>query len=212
MKTIIISAALFLVSIFGFAACYIGKPNEKEMKNDLFKNKKILVAYFSRAGENYAVGNITKGNTQIVAEIIAQETGADLFEISPVKSYPHRYDSCTVMAELEKKNNARPAIKENKSIDNYDIIFIGYPIWWGDAPMPVYTWIEKNQWKGKTVIPFCTHEGSALGSTEELIGNACKGALMEQGIAIQGRTAQHKKTEALKQIQAWLYKLKKEAY
>lgn len=172
------------------------------------QKKRVLVAYFSRTGENYGVGNITKGNTSIIAEMIAKETGGDLFEIEPVKAYPTAYEPCTEVAQEEKAANARPEIKADKDNADYDVVFIGFPIWWGDAPMPVYTWIEKHEWQGKTVIPFCTHEGSGLGSTPSLIGNACKGATVGKGFETTGTTAQKRQSAAIKAVKEWISGLK----
>lgn len=170
--------------------------------------QKILVAYFPRTGENYNVGYIKKGNTRIIAEIIAKKTNGDLFEIEPAKAYPDDYDACVNQATKEREQKARPDIKTDKSIDDYDIIFIGYPIWWSDAPMPVYTWIEKHKWQGKTVIPFCTHEGSGLGDTQSYLKKSCAGAEVKKGLAITGTTAQRQPAEAEKMIADWLQKLK----
>ena len=166
--------------------------------------EKVLVAYFSRTGENYAVGNITKGNTHIVAEMIADVTGGKLFEIVPVKGYPNDYNACVDVAKQEKEQKARPAIKNDIAVENYDVIFIGYPNWWGDMPMPVYTFIEKHHWQGKTVIPFCTHEGSGLSGTEKYIATVCKGATVKKGFAIKGSTAQNKQEQTRKAVVAWL--------
>ena len=133
-------------------------------------DKKILVVYFSRTGEEYNVGTITRGNTAIVAEYIAQKIGADIFELKPVTPYPDAYDACTELAKRELESNARPAIAGN--IDNlaqYDTIFIGYPIWWGAVPRILLTFLESNDFSGKTIIPFCTHGGSGLAGTEREI-------------------------------------------
>lgn len=172
------------------------------------KEKKVLVAFFSRTGENYNVGNISKGNTHIIAEMIADETDGKLFRIEPVKPYPDEYMPCVEIAKEEKANKARPAIKDNISVEDYDVIFLGYPNWWGDMPMAVYTFIEKHNWNGKTVIPFCTHEGSGLSGTERLLKQTCKGATIAKGLAIQGTTAQKSQPQALKTVQSWLNKLK----
>ena len=165
---------------------------------------KVLVVYYSRTGGNYGVGNINKGNTEIVAEMIAKETGADLFQIKPEKAYPDDYDACTEVAKRELNSKARPAIKGDVRAEDYDTIFIGYPIWWDDMPMPVYTFIEKHDWQGKTVMPFSTHEGSALGSTESRLRSVCKGAKVEKGLAVYGHTAQNDRQEAQKKVTAWL--------
>ncbi len=152
---------------------------------------KILVAYFSRVGNEYGLGNITKGNTAIVAEIIAQKTGGELFEIKPVKNYPVDYDECTKIASREKATKARPAL--STSVENfaqYDTIFIGYPIWYGDCPMAVYTFLESYDFSGKKIVPFCTHGGSGLSSTDQQITLTCPNSKILQGFEIRGVTAQ----------------------
>ncbi|MGN0233970.1 MAG: flavodoxin [Bacteroidaceae bacterium] len=183
-----------------------GSDTAKE-SNNMGTREKVLVTYFSRTGENYGVGNITKGNTHIIAEMIAEATGGRLFEIMPTKEYPTEYDKCVELAKKEKEKGARPAIKQDIAVEDYDIIFIGYPNWWSDMSMAVYTFIEKHQWKGKTVIPFCTHEGSGLSDTESYIANACKGATVKNGIAIKGSTAQNKQEQARKSVVGWLERL-----
>lgn len=169
--------------------------------------KKVLVAFFSHTGENYNVGYIEKGNTHIVAEMIAAETGGDLFEIKTVKPYPKEYRPCTDVAKQEKEGNARPELQSDVKTEDYDVIFLGYPNWWGDMPMAVYTFIEKHDWQGKTVIPFCTHEGSGLSDTERSIRDACKGATVSEGLAIQGKIVQKAQPQAKQTVQTWLKKL-----
>ena len=110
-------------------------------KENIMKDKKVLVAFFSRTGENYNVGNISKSNTHIIAEMIAGETNGKLFQIEPVKPYPDEYRACVDIAKTEKENKARPAVKEDIAAEDYDVIFLGYPNWWGDMPMAVYTFI-----------------------------------------------------------------------
>ncbi len=174
----------------------------KDMKH------KSLVAFFSRAEENYNVGYIEKGNTEITAEIIARLTGADLFRIETTTPYPSDYRSCTETAGREKNGNARPEIKNYVQIENYDIVFIGYPIWWEDMPMAVYTFIGQHDWHGKTVIPFCTHEGSGLSGTERNIASACKGATILKGIAIRGTIAQRSESRTEQTVAEWLKRLR----
>ena len=89
--------------------------------------KKVLVAFFSHTGENYAVGNITKGNTHIIAEMIAEATGGRLFEIVPIKEYPKTYDACVEVAKKEKAAGARPAVKDNIAVEDYEVVFIAIP-------------------------------------------------------------------------------------
>ena len=121
----------------------------------------ILVVYFSRTGEQYNVGEIDKGNTAIIAEMIADETGADIFEILPEEDYyPYTYDELTDVAKQEQKENARPAYAgEVPDLNRYTTVFIGSPVWWGDWPMIMYTFFEENTdaLAGKTLIPFSTH-------------------------------------------------------
>lgn len=186
------------------------KPeNKKENKNMKTEGKKLVV-FFSHTGENYNVGVIEKGNTHIIADMIADATGADRFEIEPATPYPHNYNECIEKAKKEKQANARPAIKGDKNIEDYDIIFLGYPNWWGEVPMCVYTFIEKHDWNGKTVIPFITHEGSGMGGTDRKIAGACKGAevAVGKGLAVQGKVAQENQAAAQKSVDNWLNDLK----
>lgn len=171
---------------------------------DMKNSKKVLVVFFSRTGENYAVGNIEKGNTHIIAEMIAKETGGKLFRIETVNSYPDGYKACVEIAKKEKESNARPEVKGDVKVEDYDVIFIGYPNWWGDMPMAVYTFIERHNWTGKTVVPFCTHEGSGLSGTERKLKDACKGATVSEGLAIKGTTAQNSQAQARQSVKKWL--------
>lgn len=204
MKRLIYGLILLLMSSLQLTSC---AQNKNKVNNGKKMNdKKVLVAYFSRAGENYSVGNVKVGNTQIVAEMIAAETNGDLFKIDPVKAYPADYTKCTEVAKKEVDSKARPAIKADTKAENYDVIFIGYPNWWGDAPMAVYTFIEKHNWQGKTVIPFCTHEGSGLSNANK-IQKACKGANMLMGFETYGHKAQNSRAETKASVQSWVRSL-----
>ena len=205
MKKIIYAFVLLVVSSMSIIACAQGKASKEQ--NDMKENKKVLVAYFSRTGENYSVGNITKGNTQIVAEMIAGETGGDLFQIEPAVAYPNKYDDCVNLAQKELNDKARPAVNGDVKTEDYDVIFIGYPNWWGDMPMAVYTFLEKHDWQDKTIVPFCTHEGSGLGCTTSKLQSACKGAKMLQGLAIYGHTAQNDRKKTESTTHEWLTSL-----
>lgn len=182
------------------------KTQTKEHKSMKTEGKKLVV-FFSHTGENYNVGYIEKGNTHIVADLIADAAGADMFEIEPVKEYPQNsYNDCIEVAKQEKLANARPAIKGDVNVEDYDVIFLGYPNWWGEAPMCVYTFIEKHDWQGKTVIPFITHEGSGMGGTDRKIAAACKGAdvAVGRGLAVQGKVAQTNHAATEKSVVRWL--------
>ena len=168
---------------------------------------KSLVIIFSRADENYTVGYIEKGNTMILAEMIAEKTNSELFEVKPAKKYPADYDTCIDVAKREQNQNARPAILEDKDISEYDTIFFGYPVWWGDIPMCMYTFVEGHDWNGKKVIPFCTHEGSGSGRTDGTLKKLMAGANIERTFAMAGHTAQNNRTSAEKEIDTWLKKL-----
>lgn len=167
--------------------------------------KKILVAYFSRTGDNYAVGNISKGNTHIVADMIAEATGADTFEIKTVKSYPENYRECTEVAKKELTDNVRPELATRvENMKDYDVIFIGYPIWWSDMPMAIYSFLESYDFKDKTIIPFCTSAGDVLTGKESNIPNYAKGAKVLQGLGIEGKRAQENPDSVRPQVQQWL--------
>lgn len=168
-------------------------------------NHGVLIAYFSRTGENYGVGMIEKGNTAIIAEMIAEQTGGELFEIKTVNAYPDNYEECTEIAQAEKKENTRPELADNlDSLDGYDTIYLGYPIWWGDMPMAVYTFLESNDFAGKTIVPFCTHAGSGLSGTVENISAVCPDATTGTGLAIAGTVAQNDKEAAKQSVTEWL--------
>lgn len=178
------------------------------VKERHMNTKKILVAFFSRTGENYAVGHIEQGNTHIVAELIASATGGTLFRIEPATPYPDDYRACTEVAQREKRSKARPALVGDIAAEEYDVIFLGYPNWWGDLPMCVYTFLEQHDWQGKIVIPFCTHEGSGLSDTENRLQEACRGASVLNGLAVRGSVAQYEREKAWKQVLEWLKQLK----
>ena len=171
---------------------------------DAAERGKVLVAVFSRADENYDVGVIEKGNTLIVAEEIVRATGAELFQIRPVEAYPKGYRECTDVAKREQAERARPAMMEDMDLSGYDTIFLGYPNWWGDMPMIVYTFIEAHDFSGKTVIPFCTHEGSGLSGTEGTLERMLPGATVLKGLALRGATAQRSPDEVRTSVASWL--------
>ena len=202
---------VFILPIFLLFAC--SKPQEEESKVNentqkiVNENKKVLVAFFSRTGENYGVGHIKIGNTHKVAEEIARQTNGTLFEIKPVKKYPDGYKDCVETAKEEKTSKARPAIKGKvKNMEQYDIIYLGYPNWWNDAPMPVYTFLESYDFSGKQIYPFVTHEGSGIGNSEQSIKTALPKATVNAGLAIYGHTAQSDAPYVEKAVQNWLNK------
>ena len=165
-----------------------------------------LVLYFSRTGEQYVVGVIDRGNTAIVAEMIAEQTGADLFEVLPAEDhYPMTYDELTEVAKQEQNENARPAYSgELPDLSGYSTIFIGAPVWWGDWPMIMYTVFENNDFSGKTLIPFSTHEGSGLSGFDKKLQDACPDATVGKGLAVQGNDAQNNQESVKETVGSWL--------
>ena len=158
-------------------------------KNDA--DSKTLVVYFSRTGENYNVGNVEVGNTAMVASYIKEYLKADSFEIVPIDKYPDNYDKCTELAKKEQGDNARPKIEGKiDNFDSYDTVFVGYPIWWGDLPMIMYTFMEEYDFDGKKVIPFNTHEGSGDSGTYKTIKEKLPNAdVNTKGLALEGKVA-----------------------
>lgn len=164
----------------------------------------MLVAYFSLDGEQYGVGVVEEGNTSIIARMIAEQTGADLFEIKPETPYPTTYQGLLDVSRQEMADNSRPKIADTvDNMNNYDTLFIGYPNWWGDMPMIVYNFLESYDLSGKTIVPFCTHGGSGLSNTESTIADIT-GGTMKDGLAIPGTTAQNDRDTARSQVTGWL--------
>ena len=165
-----------------------------------------LVVYFSRTGEQYTVGEIDKGNTAIVAEMIAEATGADTFEILPEDDYyPYTYDALTDVAKQEQNENARPAYKgEAPDMAKYSTVYVGSPVWWGDWPMIMYTFFENEDLSGKTLIPFSTHEGSGLSGFDTKLQAAVPGANVAEGLAIRGNDAQNKQDEVRAEVESFV--------
>jgi len=170
-------------------------------------DQRVLVVYFSRADENTGgVGYIEKGNTKILAEMIAERMHGDIFEIKTVKPYPKEYRPATEAAKQEKEENARPEIVgELPDLSKYDVVFLGYPIWWSDMPMPVYTFLDRENFAGKIILPFCTHEGSGLSDTQRSIADVTKTDVRE-GFALQGHIAQKSPEEARTALYEWMSK------
>jgi flavodoxin len=170
-------------------------------------NSKSLIAYFSRRGNNYVNGgivNLPVGNTEVIAKKMQKLTGNKLFQIKTVKPYPEDYMEATDVAQEEKRGNARPELTEKvKGMGSYEVIYIGYPNWWGTMPMAVLTFLETYDFLGKTIVPFCTHEGSGMGSSELDIKKACPQAKVLPGLAIRGGSV----SQADKEVENWLKKL-----
>ncbi len=172
----------------------------ENQSTDVNKSK-ILIAYFTRA-DNIKVdpdvdatssasinvnGSSYEGNLAIMADYIKDATDGDTFSILTKEYYPTQYRETTDAAKEEQNNNARPELFNHvDNIDDYDIIFLGFPNWWGGLPMPVYTFLEEYDFSGKTIIPFASHEGSGLGKGPSEIAKICPGANVMDGLAVRG--------------------------
>lgn len=154
----------------------------------------ILVAYFSHTG-----------NTETIANMIAEYTGGDLFQVETTTVYPDEYNDLIAQARQEQDDDARPELSSSvENMDNYDTVFIGFPNWWGTMPMTMFTFLESYDFSGKTVVPFCTHEGSALGNSESDIAELIPDAELLKGLAVRGQTAQNRQDEAREAVTDWL--------
>lgn len=167
------------------------------------KDKKVLVVFFSRTKGLYGSETPAIGNTHQVANFIQEATGGDEYEIVPVKEYPDEYRATTEVAKEEQANNERPAIKNPlPDVSQYDIVFVGAPVWWGEYPMVVRTFLDEANLNGKTIIPFTTHEGSGLGNTKAQLEAQYPNATVLDGLAIRGRQAGTEGTKTM--VSNWL--------
>lgn len=180
--------------------------NEKEGNNNM-SNSKTLVIYSSFIGEQYSVGVIDKGNTEIVADMIIENTGADRYKVEPKNdTYPKdSYNNLIEVASKELHDNARPEIKDiTFDITKYDTIFIGSPVWWGDFPMIMYTLFDKIDLNNKTIIPFSTHAGSGLSGFDNKLKKLYPNAKVLKGLAVAGTDTQNKKDKVKKEVDNWI--------
>ena len=169
--------------------------------------KRILVAYFSRKGNNYVNGkivNLPVGNTEVIAKMIQEMTKGDIFHIDTINSYPLDYNEATKVAGKELQEKARPKLsKRVKNMDSYDMLFVGYPNWWGTIPMPIATFLTDYDFSGKTIAPFCTNEGSGLGRSIIDIKELCLQSNVLDGLAVRGGAV----NQARSQVSIWLHEL-----
>ena len=209
LLTILMTTMMLLLTACGGGNAQTGADTSAQKETQTTasarSDQRVLVVYFSRADENTGgVGYIEKGNTKILAEMIAERTHGDLFEIKTVKPYPKEYRPATEAAKQEKEENARPEIVgELPDLSKYDVVFLGYPIWWSDMPMPVYTFLDRENFAGKIILPFCTHEGSGLSDTQRSIADVTK-ADVREGFALQGHIAQKSPEEARTALYEWM--------
>lgn len=209
--------ALLLIFIFTFTLTSCGndkQQDESSTPTDNFSQKsndksslpqsddnnkgeetedKILIAYFTRTN-----------NTKKIAQQIHERVGGDLIQIVTVNSYPEDYNECTAQASKELEEDFRPELQTIiENMDDYDVIYLGYPNWWGTIPMPIATFLESYNFSGKTIIPFCTHGSSRLGRSEAHISELAPQATLREGLAIQGTNVDFAQDE----VEAWLKNL-----
>ena len=199
----IIIAILLIVGAFYFLFFNQGRSvgidnniqnesNKKGSGNIELKDKKVLVVYFSETG-----------NTQKFAKLISDEVGGDFRRIETVKSYPTG-QALFDYTKKERDENARPELKEmDVNPEDYDVIFIGYPIWWYTLPMPIYTFFDKYDFNAKIIVPFNTHEGSGDGGTYSTIKELEPNAIVLDGLAIRGGDMKSEQTTKVK-VRNWL--------
>ena len=157
-------------------------------KKEDYKDKKSIIIYFSRADENYAVGYIEKGNTEVIAEYIRDITGADIFKVEPLEEYSENYMTCIEEAKVRTRTHNAPIKETLPDISSYEVIYVGSPIYWGGMPEELFTALKGLDYTGKTIRPFVTHEGSGLSSIPNQLKQICIGADVTEGIAITGST------------------------
>ena len=195
IRTIIAATLALFLSV----SCNGVEKNEKTMEN----KGKALVVFFSHAGDNYAVGNIEVGNTKIVADYISEIAGADQFEIVTHKYDGMAYTPLINLAQEEARKGELPPYEgEVGDLSQYDTVFIGGPVWWGTYPQVMFTFFKnhENDLKGKTVIPFTTHEGSGLANCVEDVKEAFPGANVTKGFSIYGHDVRSGKNK----VEKWL--------
>ena len=167
--------------------------SSEENNTETTKTGKVLVLYFSQSG-----------NTEAVANIIHNEVGGDIVKLETVQTYPSDYNELVDYAQKEQKQNARPELKTKiNNIDQYDTIFFGYPNWWADMPMPLYTFLDEYDLSGKTIAPFITHGGSGLSGTPSKIKKEEPNATVTDGLAVSGSSAKNSQST----VKNWLSKI-----
>lgn len=169
-----------LIASFGFYQ--YSKVEAKKTEENIMTDKKILIAYYSHSG-----------NTKAVAEKIKNVTGGDIVEIIPEKPYPNGYNELVELAKVEKTNNVMPKIKPiGKNVADYDVVFVGTPVWWYTMASPVKTFIADNNFDGKTIAPFCTHGGGGESATFTDMKKLAPNATVKTGFSTYERTANDK--------------------
>lgn len=200
----IITTAICLSLLIACKGKHSSENKTSQVTIESLKGHRSLVIYFSRAGENYIVGNVQKGNTAFVAEYIAELTDADIFEIKAEKNYESlSYEEMLNVVRKEYENSEMPGFKTDLTdVGQYDVVFIGGPIWWGTYPRLMLSFFKEFDLNGKVLIPFTTNEGSGLGNTKVDLQKAFPKAKVLNGFSITGYEA--RKPEAREVVKEWL--------
>ena len=167
------------------------------------KDKKSLIIYFSRADENYFGGEmryIKKGNTEVIAEYIRDYVGADMFKVEPLNPYSANYMECIEEAKVRTREHNAPIKGSVPDISEYEVIYVGSPIYWGGMPEELFTALKGLDYSGKTIRPFVTHEGSGLSGVPRQLKDICVGAEVLDGISITGSTV----NSAKQKVEEWI--------
>lgn len=196
-------SALALAIMMGLTLTSCGSINNETTASDSngmvqeqqssTEENNILVAYFSHTG-----------NTREIASQIHKNVGGDIFEIATVNPYPLDYDALVDQAKKEQVDDYRPELATKvENMDSYDVVFVGYPNWWETMPMAVFSFLEEYDFSGKTIVPFCTHEGSRLGRSVEDIKRLCPQSTILDGLAVRGSEVKNAQDE----VSEWLREL-----
>ncbi len=198
MKYVLTTIVAFLCSTMGFAQ---GDGSEAT-------RAKMLVVFFSRAGENWQVGNVERGNTAIMVDYITELADVDTFQIVPVNPYPENYEECVNYVNNIEASDARPAyVGDFNSLSDYDTIFIGGPIWMGQPPKIIRTFLEAHQQElgGKTFVPFGTHGGSGVSSYRSMLSSYFPNATILESLGISGSSIRNASSRTT--VASWLTRL-----
>lgn len=184
---------LGLLALLAVSIAWAWPGSQAKERPGAMKGKKVLVAYFSHTG-----------NTREVAGMIHEIAGGEVFEIIATDPYPKDYEEVKARAKQEQEAGARPKLKAHlANAASYDVIFVGYPNWWGTMPMPVMTFLTENGFAGKIIVPFCTHEGSGLGRSDDDLAKLCPKSTLLEGLAVRGRNAKGARSD----VADWLRKI-----
>lgn len=206
------------ISVFSVLSCSSSSSEDESNQTESFvpgENHKILVAYFSMpetdgvdvssGASRVIVDGELRGNTQYIAQVIRDATQGDMFTIKTERAYPGSHTPLVNQAEEEKAAGTRPALAASiEGFENYDVIFIGYPIWWSDLPMPLYTFFDEYDFSGKTIVPFTTHGGSRWAGTVNTISGMEPGATVVQGFIVSRDNTGRAKDD----VTAWLREIR----